>query len=128
MYRIEWDDEDEPEEPVLYCYELQVCPEYQGKGLGAVPRPHSLARYLKLVSPSFFTLSLTYSLIPFVGKYLLDIIYSIKTACTLPKVMLTCFKINEKALKFYQVNKYVVDANSPSRFGEITDYEILSRK
>lgn len=34
MFRFEWDDEDEPEYPVLYCYELQTCNEYQGKGIG----------------------------------------------------------------------------------------------
>jgi len=44
----------------------------------------------------------------------------------LPKVMLTCFKRNEKALKFYTKNKYVIDANSPSRFNQVTDYELLS--
>jgi ribosomal protein S18 acetylase RimI-like enzyme len=28
------DDEDEPEYPVLYCYELQISHSYQGKGIG----------------------------------------------------------------------------------------------
>ena len=34
MFRFEWDDEDEPEYPVLYCYELQISHSYQGKGIG----------------------------------------------------------------------------------------------
>jgi len=34
LYRVEWDDEDEPEEPVLFSYELQVNQQYQGNGLG----------------------------------------------------------------------------------------------
>lgn len=34
MFRFEWDDEDEPEYPVLYCYELQISNSYQGKGIG----------------------------------------------------------------------------------------------
>ena len=33
-FRFEWDDEDEPEYPVLYCYELQVSHEMQGLGIG----------------------------------------------------------------------------------------------
>jgi ribosomal protein S18 acetylase RimI-like enzyme len=34
MFRFEWDDEEEPEYPVLYCYELQISDECQGKGIG----------------------------------------------------------------------------------------------
>jgi ribosomal protein S18 acetylase RimI-like enzyme len=34
MYRFEWDDEEEPEHPVLYCYEVQVDGAYQKKGVG----------------------------------------------------------------------------------------------
>jgi GNAT superfamily N-acetyltransferase len=34
MFRFEWDDEEEPEHPVIYCYELQAHPNYQKKGLG----------------------------------------------------------------------------------------------
>ena len=34
MYRFDWDDEDEPEHPVLYCYELQVAPDSRGHGFG----------------------------------------------------------------------------------------------
>lgn len=34
MFRFEWDDEDEPEHPVLYVYELQIADSYRGLGLG----------------------------------------------------------------------------------------------
>jgi len=34
IYRFDWDDEDEPEHPVVYCYELQVDASYRGFGLG----------------------------------------------------------------------------------------------
>lgn len=34
MFRFEWDDEDEPEHPVLFCYELQIASSEQRKGLG----------------------------------------------------------------------------------------------
>ncbi len=34
MFRFEWDDEEEPEHPVLFCYELQVQSAHQKKGLG----------------------------------------------------------------------------------------------
>ena len=33
-FRFEWDDEEEPEYPVLYCYELQISDDHQGKGIG----------------------------------------------------------------------------------------------
>ena len=34
MFRFEWDDEDEPEHPVVFCYEIQVCEDYRGQSLG----------------------------------------------------------------------------------------------
>lgn len=34
VFRFEWDDEEEPEHPVLYCYELQVSKTVQGHGMG----------------------------------------------------------------------------------------------
>jgi len=34
VFRFEWDDEEEPEYPVLYCYELQVSTAVQGHGIG----------------------------------------------------------------------------------------------
>ena len=34
MFRFEWDDEDEPEYPVLFLYELQVAKSAQRLGLG----------------------------------------------------------------------------------------------
>ena len=36
IFRFEWDDEDEPEYPVLYCYELQVSQATQKSGAGKV--------------------------------------------------------------------------------------------
>eukprot|EP00602_Paraphysomonas_sp_CaronLab_P012975 CAMPEP_0185041966 /NCGR_PEP_ID=MMETSP1103-20130426/41895_1 /TAXON_ID=36769 /ORGANISM="Paraphysomonas bandaiensis, Strain Caron Lab Isolate" /LENGTH=86 /DNA_ID=CAMNT_0027581917 /DNA_START=46 /DNA_END=303 /DNA_ORIENTATION=+ len=35
-YQFTWDDEDEPEYPVLYCYELMVDNTCQGTGLGRI--------------------------------------------------------------------------------------------
>ena len=34
MFRFEWDDEDEPEHPVVFCYEIQICENYRGRSLG----------------------------------------------------------------------------------------------
>lgn len=34
MFRFEWDDEEEPEYPVLYCYELQIRQEFQNQSIG----------------------------------------------------------------------------------------------
>lgn len=36
VFRFEWDDEDEPEYPVVYCYELQVLQSAQKMGAGLV--------------------------------------------------------------------------------------------
>ena len=35
MCRFEWDDEEEPEHPVLYCYELQLAAELHGQRIGS---------------------------------------------------------------------------------------------
>jgi len=96
MFRFEWDDEDEPEYPVLYCYELQTSNEFQGKGI---------------------------------GKHLMKLLARFQEACSMRKVMLTCFKINTNAMNFYLKNGFYVDENSPSKFGD-TDchYEILSNE
>lgn len=34
MFKFDWDDLDEPEHPVLFCYELQVDEAFRGTGLG----------------------------------------------------------------------------------------------
>lgn len=34
IYRFDWDDEDEPEHPVLYIYELQIAASHHGHGIG----------------------------------------------------------------------------------------------
>lgn len=39
-FRFEWDDEDEPEYPVLFLYEIQVAEEYRGRGLGTILMDH----------------------------------------------------------------------------------------
>lgn len=45
------------------------------------------------------------------------------------KTMLTCFKANEKAMRFYLRNGFDVDSNSPSRHGHAEEcYEILSNR
>jgi hypothetical protein len=35
MFRFEWDDEDEPEYPVLFCYEIQICETCRGQKIGS---------------------------------------------------------------------------------------------
>jgi len=95
MFRFTWDDEDEPEFPVLFCYELQVDEKYRGSGIGA---------------------------------RLMDIEKKIAASRNMWKVMLTCFKVNRRALHFYEKIGFGVDVNSPSSHGHDTDYEILSDK
>ncbi|KAG0324796.1 N-alpha-acetyltransferase 40 [Podila humilis] len=85
---------------VAYCYEIQVIPEYQRKGIGA---------------------------------YLIHLLEIIGQATKMEKVMLTVFKANKNAIKFYtEQMQYQYDEISPcmcltrgraSRF----DYEILSK-
>lgn len=93
-YRFCWDDDDEPEHPVMYVYELQVHSAHQSLGI---------------------------------GRHLTEITVQIGRALRMWKVMLTCFKRNEQAMRFYMQSGFVIDANSPSAFGNTDeDYEILS--
>jgi N-alpha-acetyltransferase 40 len=50
IFRFEWDDEDEPEYPVAYCYELQVSVSFQKKGAGKVLMDilHNIAKFYKM--------------------------------------------------------------------------------
>ncbi|KAF9272650.1 N-alpha-acetyltransferase 40 [Linnemannia elongata] len=85
---------------VAYCFEIQVVPEYQRRGIGA---------------------------------YLISLLETIGKATQMEKVMLTVFKANKNAIKFYiDQMQYNYDEISPcvcltrgraSRF----DYEILSK-
>ena len=63
------------------------------------------------------------------GKRLMNIMELVAHKNGMQKVMLTVFKMNGGAMKFYlDKMKYGVDESSPSNFdGELADYEILSK-
>lgn len=61
-----------------------------------------------------------------IGKFLMQILYEIGSRFKMKKIMLTCFKHNEKTYQFYQRLGYSLDVSSPSKFGLETSYEILS--
>lgn len=94
MFRAEFDDEDEPEHPVIYVYELQIADSYRGKGL---------------------------------GRKLMEYVTVIQRQYQMWKIMLTSFKANQDAIKFYTKIGFGIDINSPSRCGFDEEcYEILS--
>jgi ribosomal protein S18 acetylase RimI-like enzyme len=63
------------------------------------------------------------------GKRLMEIAERIARDQSMTKVVLTVFKKNHQAMAFYTKSLgYDVDETSPSKFGEIEDYEILSLK
>lgn len=61
------------------------------------------------------------------GKRLMHVIELMAQQMKMRKVMLTVFKHNQNAMKFYERLNYTIDATSPSQFGENADYEILSK-
>ena len=63
------------------------------------------------------------------GKRLMNIMELVALKNGMQKVMLTVFKMNGGAMKFYREKmKYAIDESSPSNFdGEVADYEILSK-
>jgi GNAT superfamily N-acetyltransferase len=62
------------------------------------------------------------------GRRLMAMMESIARQTDMQKVLLTVFKMNESAMKFYTESLgYIVDEGSPSKYGEPADYEILSK-
>ena len=96
MFKFEWDDLDEPEHPVCFCYEIHVHSSY---------RSHSI------------------------GGQLIRMIMEISSKLGMWKTMLSCFKINTKAISFYKKSGFDIDVNSPSRCGFPDEcHEIFSDK
>lgn len=64
-----------------------------------------------------------------IGKRCMSIMELIALQANMRRVMLTAFKSNQGAMKFYiDKMKYGIDSSSPSNFdGEEVDYEILSK-
>jgi len=62
------------------------------------------------------------------GKFLMNVLVEIGTRFKLNKVMLTCFKHNAQATKFYEKLGYGQDVCSPSKCGLDRSYEILCLK
>jgi N-alpha-acetyltransferase 40 len=97
-FRFEYDNEDHPTCGVLYVYELQVAKQYQHRGM---------------------------------GKHLMGMVQDIgrqQYPTVLSKIVLTVFKTNVNAMKFYKHTLgFVVDETDPSQFGSLQEeYEILS--
>ena len=61
------------------------------------------------------------------GSELMDVIEALAQNADVTKIMLTVFKSNESAIKFYMHRQYSIDKCSPSEYNEVADYEILSR-
>lgn len=63
------------------------------------------------------------------GGKLMSLVERISSELKMEKVMLTVFKSNVGAMRFYERQEYKVDESSPSNFegGETCDYEILSK-
>ena len=62
-----------------------------------------------------------------IGQSLMAVMEALAAQFQMPQVMLTVFKHNAGALRFYDKLGYAVDRSSPSRFGEAADYEIFSK-
>jgi ribosomal protein S18 acetylase RimI-like enzyme len=61
------------------------------------------------------------------GKKVMDLVEALTLQSELEKVMLTVFKANESAMKFYLGLDYSIDESSPSKWNNPADYEILSK-
>ncbi|KAH8876478.1 N-alpha-acetyltransferase 40 [Schistosoma japonicum] len=88
--------ERENNHPVLYCYEIQLYPQF---------------RHLH------------------VGTFLMNTLMSIALASDMHRVMLTVFKSNKTAIKFFEKLGFKTDETDPSLFKGIktVDYRILSK-
>ena len=61
------------------------------------------------------------------GKKVMDLVEALTLQTELDKVMLTVFRANESAMKFYLGLDYSIDESSPSKWNHPADYEILSK-
>jgi len=86
------------DDPVLYCYEIQLEEQVRGKGL---------------------------------GKFMIQILELMAFRAKMNKIMVTVFKDNTEAVKFFTNMKYVTDETSPRYYDPMHpdnyDYEILSK-
>lgn len=61
------------------------------------------------------------------GKKLLSVVEKIATDADVSHVVLTSFKANKDAMRFYENRGYQIDETDPENFNEPVDYKILSR-
>ena len=62
-----------------------------------------------------------------IGRQLMKFTHDVTQKAGLSKVMLTVFHANDSAGAFYAHLGYSIDSTSPSRNGQVTDYEIMSK-
>jgi ribosomal protein S18 acetylase RimI-like enzyme len=63
-----------------------------------------------------------------IGKHFMKLMEKMGGNAEMTKVLLTVFKANNSAMKFYtETIQYSIDESSPSKWGEQADYEILCK-
>ncbi|KAM7537898.1 hypothetical protein Aperf_G00000066943 [Anoplocephala perfoliata] len=62
------------------------------------------------------------------GQNLLQLLFKIAEENKMTRVMLTVFKSNSFAYKFFRRNGFRIDATDPSKEGKFVDYSIMSRR
>jgi ribosomal protein S18 acetylase RimI-like enzyme len=63
------------------------------------------------------------------GRYLMTLLEQLARSMDITKVMLTVFRANHGAMRFYHdILHYSIDDSSPSKHKEFADYEILSKQ
>ncbi|KAI9219294.1 acyl-CoA N-acyltransferase [Blastocladiella britannica] len=99
QFSTEEDADGDWENPIGYCYEIQVRSDCQGLGM---------------------------------GKFMVQWVADICHGAQMKQLLLTVFKINEQAIKFYLKQGFRIDGTSPSNFEDEdgnpldVNYEILS--
>ena len=86
IFRFEWDDEEEPEYPVLYCYELQIQPGFQGRGLGRklMEVLNETAKKLKMVKVMLTCFNINEAAMSFYKAIGFDLDLNSPTRCGFP--------------------------------------------
>ena len=103
----------------------------RGYGLGRkVNYPHILLLYSHLYAYVYNIHNILYTPYTCICVcQVMDILVAISAHYHMWKTMLTCFKINNKAILFYNKIGFSIDCNSPSSHGHNDEcYEILSNK